>query len=515
VTQRDQPTRVHVAIIGSGFSGLGMAIRLKQEGVRDFVVLERANDVGGTWRDNTYPGCACDVPSHLYSFSFAPNPGWSHAFSPQPEILAYLKACAERYGILPHVRFDHAVTLAAWDDDARKWRIETTRGVFLADVMIGGAGALSEPSTPKLRGLEAFRGPAFHSARWDHSVDLAGKRVAVIGTGASAIQFVPQIQPKVGQLQVFQRTAPWILPRSNPSLSAREQAMFRALPFTQQVQRGVVYAVTELLGLGFRHPSLMKPLQSLALSYLERCVPDPALRAKLTPNYTIGCKRILYSNKYLRSLTQPNVDVVTDGIQEIRANSIVTADGREREVDAIIFGTGFHVTDIPFGKYVRGRGGRLLDEVWKGSPQAHLGTTVTGFPNFFVLLGPNTGLGHTSVVYMIESQIAHVMSALGYMKKHGLATVEAKPEAQAAFIADIDRRLATTVWNAGGCSSWYLDKTGRNSTLWPDATWRFRRRVEKFDPAEYILGGESARRSAPRGFVASPAAFSSADAGAE
>ncbi|HEX4446851.1 MAG TPA: NAD(P)/FAD-dependent oxidoreductase [Polyangiaceae bacterium] len=487
------PVRAQVAIIGSGFSGLGAAIRLKQEGFDDFVVLERASEVGGTWRDNTYPGCACDVPSHLYSFSFAPNPGWSRAFSPQPEIFSYLRACADRYGIVPHIRFDHAVKNAIWDEDARKWRIETSRGAFVVDVMIGAAGALSEPATPKLRGLEQFQGPAFHSARWDHSVDLTGKRVAVIGTGASAIQFVPEIQPKVAELQLFQRTAPWVLPRKNRDISEGVQSVFRALPAAQMLVRGQIYAITELFGMGFRHPRLLKPLQKLATQYLEKCIPDPVRRAKLTPDYALGCKRILFSNKYLRALGKDNVDVVTDGIQEIRPHSIVTNDGREREVDAIVFGTGFHVTDIPFGKYVTGRDGLTLDDVWKGSPQAHLGTTVAGFPNFFFLLGPNTGLGHTSVVYMIESQIAHVVSALRYMRDRRVGTVEVRPEAQAAFIADVDRRLGKTVWNTGGCNSWYIDKTGRNSTLWPDATWRFRRRVRNFDPSEYELDRPAAR----------------------
>jgi cation diffusion facilitator CzcD-associated flavoprotein CzcO len=489
----DDLTHVKVAIVGSGFSGLGMAIRLKQEGMDDFLVLERANEVGGTWRDNTYPGCACDVPSHLYSFSFAPNPDWSRDFSPQREIFAYLRSCASRYGILPHIRFGHAVTKTTWDEDAQIWRIETSKGTITANVMVGAAGALSDPATPKIPGLETFAGRAFHSAKWDHEVDLTGRNVAVIGTGASAIQFVPEIQPKVGKLSVFQRTPPWIMPRRNREVSEREHRTFKALPFLQKVARGQIYAVTELFGLGFRHPKLLEPLQRVAEGYLAKCIPDPVLRAKLTPNYKLGCKRVLFSNRYLKTLAEPNVDVVTDAIQEIRPNSIVTKDGREHPVDTIIFGTGFHVTDLPFGKFVTGRGGRTLDDVWKGSPQAHLGTTVAGFPNFFLLLGPNTGLGHTSVVYMIESQIAYVLSALRYMREKQVATVEPRAEAQAAFIADLDRRLASTVWNTGGCASWYIDKTGRNSTLWPDATWRFRRRVAAFKPSEYLLGRPPAR----------------------
>ncbi len=491
------PAHVHVAIIGSGFSGLGAAIRLKQEGMHDFVVLERADDVGGTWRDNSYPGCACDVPSNLYSFSFAPNPEWTRAFSPQPEIFEYLRACASRYGITPHVRFRHAVTNAAWEEEGQKWRIETTKGAYTANVVIAGVGGLSEPSVPKLPGLERFEGAAFHSARWDHGVDLGGRSVAVVGTGASAIQFVPAIQPKVGKLHLFQRTPPWILPRRNPVVNEGAHAVFRAFPSAQRLARGSVYAVTELFGTGFRHPWLMRPLQRAAVDYLERCVPDPVLRAKLTPSYTIGCKRILFSNTYLRALAKENVEVVTTGIREVRSRTIVTTDGREHGVEAIVFGTGFQVTEIPFGKHVRGRDGRTLDELWNGSPQAHLGTTVAGFPNFFLLLGPNTGLGHTSIVYMIESQIEHIVNALRFMRDRGLATVEPRAEAQAAFIADVDRRLRGTVWNTGGCASWYIDKTGRNSTLWPDATWRFRRRVTRFDPQEYRLGSPHVRITAP------------------
>ena len=513
------PTHVHVAIVGTGFGGLGTAIRLKQEGLHDFVLLERADDVGGTWRDNTYPGCACDVPSHLYSFSFAPNPGWSRRFSPQPEILEYPWGVAARYGILPHVRLGHAVLGTAWDETAQRWRIETVRGIFTADVLVGAAGGLSTPSIPRLAGLDRFEGKVFHSATWDHGVDLTGRDVAVIGNGASAIQFVPEIQPKVGRMVTYQRTPSWILPRANGPVGEGVKSIFRSFPAAQLAARGTIYATTELFGLGFRHPALMKPLQKLALGYIEREVRDPVLRAKLTPNFTLGCKRILFSTKYYRALTQPNVEVVSDGIREITAQGIVTADGRERACDTIIFGTGFEVTNTPFSAAVRGRGGKTLGETWDGSPRAHLGTSVAGYPNFFIILGPNTGLGHTSVVYMIESQIEHVINAVLYMKKHGVTAVEPKPEAQAAFLADVDRRLGHTVWNTGGCASWYIDKTGRNSTLWPDATWRYRRRVQRFDPAEYVLStAPVARRGAepkPSARAVSAVAHASAPGGAQ
>ncbi|HEU4884474.1 MAG TPA: NAD(P)/FAD-dependent oxidoreductase [Longimicrobium sp.] len=482
-----QESDVRIAIIGSGFGGLGTAIRLKQRGMDDFVVLERAGDVGGTWRDNTYPGCACDVQSHLYSFSFAPNPDWSRSFSPQPEIQSYLQRCAREYGILPHIRFHHEVTDARWDEDAQRWCIQTSRGPLTAQVLVMAAGALSDPVIPSLPGLDGFEGRAFHSARWDHAYDLRGKRVAVIGTGASAIQFIPEIQPLVAQLHVFQRTPPWILPRHQRELRPGERRLFRGVPAAQRAARGAIYVAREAMVLAFRHPRAMRAAQRVALRHLRKSVPDPALRAKLTPDWTMGCKRVLISNDYLPALAQPNVEVVTDGIAEVRARSIVTADGAERPVDAIIFGTGFQPTDPPLARHTHGRGGRTLAQVWAGSPRAHVGTTVAGFPNLFMLMGPNTGLGHSSVIYMIEAQIEHLLGALDHMRAHGIAAVEPRVEAQEAFIAGLDRRMTGTVWTSGGCRSWYLDATGRNSTLWPDFTWRFRRRVARFEPSEYAM----------------------------
>lgn len=481
--------RVRVAIVGSGFGGLGTAIRLKRRGMDDFVVLERAGDVGGTWRDNTYPGCACDVQSHLYSFSFAPNPEWSKSFSPQPEIQAYLRRCARDYGILPHVRFHHEVLAAAWDDAARRWRIRTSAGPVTAQVLVMATGALSDPVVPALPGLDGFEGRAFHSARWDHGYDLRGKRVAVVGTGASAIQFIPEIQPLVERMHVFQRTPPWILPRHQHDYGAREHRLFRRHPRAQRMIRGAIYLAREAMVLGFRHPRAMRVAQRVALRHLREAVPDAALRRKLTPEWTLGCKRVLLSNDYLPALARPNVEVVTDAIAEVRARSIVTEDGVERPVDAILFGTGFQPTDPPLARHLRGRDGRTLAETWAGSPAAHLGTTVVGFPNLFVLMGPNTGLGHTSVVYMIEAQVEHLLGALEHMRRHGLEAVEPRAEAQDAFVAAVDRRMAGTVWTEGGCRSWYLDSTGRNSTLWPDFTWRFRTRVARFEPGEYELQG--------------------------
>ncbi|HEX2191311.1 MAG TPA: NAD(P)/FAD-dependent oxidoreductase, partial [Longimicrobiaceae bacterium] len=375
---------------------------------------------------------------------------------------------------------------AEWDGEAQRWRVETSRGTLDARVLVMATGALSDPLVPDLPGLDRFRGAAFHSARWDHGFDLDGKRVAVVGTGASAVQFVPEIQPRVARLHVFQRTPPWILPRQDRALRGAEQGFFRRVPAAQRLARGTIYLLRELFVLGFRNPGAMRLAQLVALRHLRRSVPDPELRAKLTPDWTLGCKRVLLSNDYLPALARPSVEVVTDAIAEVREHSVVTADGAERPVDAIVFGTGFRPTDPPLAPRVRGRGGRTLAEAWAGSPRAHLGTTVAGFPNLFVLLGPNTGLGHTSVVYMIEAQVEHLLAALRHMRRHGVGALEPRPEAQEAFVAEVDAGMEGTVWTSGGCRSWYLDRTGRNSTLWPDFTWRFRRRVARLDPAEYL-----------------------------
>jgi cation diffusion facilitator CzcD-associated flavoprotein CzcO len=483
---------VDVAIIGSGFSGLGMAIRLKQEGNEDFVVLEQADEVGGTWHHNTYPGCACDVPSHLYSFSFAPNPAWSETYSKQPEIRDYLRRCAERFELAPHLRLGHKVTSASWDEHEARWEIETSEGSFKARVLVAGMGPLHAPKIPDLPGLDRFEGAAFHSARWDHEYDLDGKRVASIGTGASAIQYVPAIQPRVERLHVFQRTPPWVVPHSTRPITRFERRLYRAFPAAQRLVRGGIYTAREALVLGLaKKPRLMDAIEAMARRHMSSQISDPGLLEKVTPDYKIGCKRILPSNHWYRALDEPNVELVTGGVKEVRPRSIVAEDGVERPVDAIIFGTGFHVTDMPVAKQVRGRDGKLLDDLWRGSPQAHLGTAVPGFPNLFLLLGPNTGLGHSSMVYMIESQVAHVIDALRVMEERGADTVEVSPEAADRFNQGIQEQLDGTVWNTG-CASWYLDDTGRNATLWPDWTWRFRRRTARFDLAEYRI--ETGRR---------------------
>ena len=481
-------THHRTVIVGAGFSGIGMAIRLLEDGERDFVLLERASDLGGTWRDNTYPGCRCDVPSHLYSFSFAPNPRWSATFSPQPEILEYLRGVADRFGVRPHVRFDTELESAEWDADEARWRIETSQGALTADVLIAAQGPLSDPLIPDLPGLDSFEGKTFHSAAWDHGHDLEGERVAVVGTGASAIQFVPSIQPSVGKLHVFQRTPPWVMPHPNRPMSELERRLYQRLPAAQLAMRAGIYWARETFVLQFRNRRMRKLATRMALRQLERQVPDPELRAKLTPRYELGCKRILPTDEWYPALVKPNVEVVTDLITEVRPHSVVTADGTEREVDTIIYGTGFHVTDVPIANRISGRDGRTLAEVWSGSMQAYKGTTVAGYPNLFFLVGPNTGLGHTSIVFMIESQINYVLDALTTMRRREARTVEVRPEAQAAYNAELDRMTEGTVWVSGGCQSYYIDSNGHNSTLWPTYTWPFRQRTREFDEAAYALG---------------------------
>ena len=479
---------VRVAILGTGFSGLGMAIGLKQSGEENFVVLERAGEIGGTWRDNTYPGCACDVQSHLYSFSFALNPHWSHTYSSQGEIWEYLRRCARRFGVLPHIQWHCELQNAAWNENDRRWLITTSQGQFTTDVFILGNGPLSEPSLPAIPGIENFEGTLFHSARWNYDYDLRSKRVAVIGTGASAIQFIPRIQPQVGHLSLFQRTPPWILPRMDRTIPTWQKTLYSLFPLLQRMERSQMYWLRELTAYGLIYkPSILKTAIQLAQQHLQTQIPDPVLREKLTPHYMLGCKRILLSDDFYPALTQPNAELVTEHIREVRAHSIVTQDGREHEVDTIICGTGFHVTDTRLPQYIHGCGGQSLADSWnvKG-PNAYLGTTVPSFPNLFLLIGPSTGLGHNSMIFMIESQIAYILDCLRTMHKQDLQAVEVLPETQEAFYAEMQRRMQGTVWTSG-CSSWYLDAKGHNTTLWPGFTFEYRYRTHRFDSQHYKL----------------------------
>jgi cation diffusion facilitator CzcD-associated flavoprotein CzcO len=483
---------VTTVIVGSGFAGICAAIKLQQSGRSDYAILERAGDVGGTWRDNSYPGCACDVPSYLYSFSFAPNPDWQHAFSRQPQILDYLRGVVRDYGLTPRLRLRTELLGADWDSATGTWQIETSAGPMTADHLLLAVGPLSEPSVPPLPGLDRFEGTTFHSAAWDHDHDLTGERVAIIGTGASAIQFVPHVQRRAGRLTLFQRTAPWVLPRRDRPYSSRERRLNRLLPGLQRAIRARMYAVREFWLVGFtKRPGMLALAEKLALKHLEGQVPDPGLRAKLTPHFRLGCKRVLLSNDYYPALVQPNAEVVSDRIVEVLRHAVVTettSGGRvEHPADTIIFGTGFRVTDPPVAELVRGSDGRTLAEHWASAGMSALhGLTVAGFPNLFFMVGPNTGLGHTSIVLMIEAQLRYLLDLLDQVEAAGGGSFEPRREAQDRYNARVQAQLAGTVWNTGGCSSWYLDSHGRNTTLYPTFTFVFIRelrhaRLEDYD----------------------------------
>ena len=481
-----EPAEVTALIVGSGFGGIAMAAQLQRDGMSDFTIVERGPDVGGTWRDNTYPGAACDVPSHLYSFSFAPNPNWTRSFSPQPEIQDYLRATARRLGVYERCRFGAELTAARWDAAAQRWLVDTTAGPFRARFLISAGGPLSDPATPDLPGLDRFEGTTFHSARWDHEHDLRGERVAVIGTGASAIQFVPRIAPDVAALYVHQRTAPWVIPRRDRALRPAEKWLFRRLPLAQKLIRGAIYWGREVNVVLFaKQPRLTALPQRIALRHLAAQVPDAEVRQRLTPSFTFGCKRVLISNDYYPALMRANVELVDDPITEVRAHSIVTAGGTERPVDTIIFATGFRVTDSPVADRIVNGAGMSLAETWRGGMAALHGSTIAGFPNLFLIIGPNTGLGHTSMIYMIESHAQYVSDAIREILARVLSSIQPHRRVQDEYNRAVQRRLAPTVWNSGGCRSWYLDARGHNTTLWPDFTFRFRSQTRRIDLAEY------------------------------
>ena len=475
-----------VVVIGAGFGGIGASIKLAEHSI-DHIVIEKMDDVGGTWWANKYPGCRCDVPSHLYSFSFALNPDWSNSFSEQPEIHRYLRKVAEDNGVLPRVRFNTTVHSAHWDDDARLWVLDTSAGTCTANAVITAHGFLSEPAFPDIKGLDTFRGQVMHSAQWDPSYDVTGKRVAVIGTGASAVQIVPRVHETARRLHVFQRTAAWILPHRGRTIRDWERSLYRRFPAAQRLVRNALYYQAELLFA----PSLLKSrrlelIKKMSLEHLEKQVPDPELRAKLTPTFEPGCKRLTPTNEYLPAIASPRTELVTDGIKEVTADGIVSTDGTLRELDVIILATGFKVTDNTFPSAIRGRDGRTLREVWDaGSMGGYNGTTFAGFPNLFMLAGPNTGIGHTSLVYMIEAQFPYILQALELMEERGIAALDVRPDVQEAYNEEIQRKLAPSVWLTGGCSSWYLDEYGRNSTIWPDYTFKFARRLARFDLDNY------------------------------
>jgi cation diffusion facilitator CzcD-associated flavoprotein CzcO len=477
-----------VAIVGAGFGGIGTAISLRRAGIEDVVVLERGGRVGGVWNQNTYPGAACDVPSHLYSYSFARNPRWGRRFAAQSEIQRYVEDVARAHGVLDRVSVNRDVTSATWDQEAARWRLETNDGAVEASVLVCACGQLTRPSIPRLEGLERFAGPAFHSSQWRHDVDLRGLRVGVLGSGASAIQLVPAIQPLVRSMTVVQRTPPWILPKPDRAYRRFDTALFERLPLAQKAGRFGFWAFLEAGIAGFiGYDALMRPLAAISRAHLRRQVTDPKLRSRLTPTYRMGCKRVLISSDWYPALAAPNVDVVTDGIDRVTETGLVLRDGRTVELDALIFGTGFRTREFVAPMRITGRDGRALDDAWSESPHAWHGLAVPGFPNFFLIYGPNTFGGSGSAIYMIESQMRHVAAAAGELRRTGARSIEVRERAHEQFMDFLHRRQRRTVWATGGCSSWYIDDEGRDPTNWPGFTLEYRRRTARVRPEVYAL----------------------------
>lgn len=473
--------RVRVCIVGAGFSGIAAAIGLRRAGVTDIVIVERASAVGGAWRDNTYPGCACDVQSRLYELDAAPWPEWTRKFAGQEEIRAYLESVVEIFGLEPMLRLRTELTGAQWRDVDDAWHVETSQGPIVADVLISACGGLTEPLYPDSPGIADFSGRAMHTARWDHSVDVCGKRVAVVGTGASAIQVVPAIAPDAAEVVVMQRTPPWVMPRRDRAVPQWYRAFLAAFPPAQRAMRGLTSWAREAQLISFTRQGAFRAMgERIARRHLEAQVTDPALRERLTPRYDLGCKRILLSDDYYPALTRANV-TVAPGLERVTTTGVVDADGDEHPVDIIVWATGFKVLEPPLADRVVGREGQTLAQAFaRNDMSAYKGTTVAGFPNLYILQGPNTGLGHSSVLLMSEAQIDYLVPAVA----SGLV-VEVDPSHQRAYVEDIDRRLATTVWQRGGCRSWYQNGHGRNVALWPGSTHGFARMMRPFDRGAY------------------------------
>ena len=477
-----------VVVIGAGISGIAAAIKLREAGVADVVVLEKAGAYGGTWRANTYPGCACDVPSALYSYSFAPRGDWSRLFAEQPEILEYVGDVARRHQLEEITRFGVEMTSAQWDETTQQWCLETSAGSLSARFLVSAAGPWDAPQVPDVPGLADFPGEVFHSARWNHDYDLSGKRVAVIGSGASAVQFVPEIQPLVGSLHLFQRTAHWVLPKLDRPVPGVGKWALRRLPLAHRVLASTEYTLMELVGLAFHRPKpLMHALMGLARAYLWATVRDPGLRDRLTPRYLLGCKRILFSNDWFRALTRSNVAVHATGVDGVRGSTVVGADGSEAEVDAIVLGTGFKILDMPVAERVRDAGGRTLAEHWDGSPEAYLGTMVAGFPNAFIVLGPSLGTGHSSAFTIAETQVRLIVQAIEAVRAEGWSSIAVRPEAQQEYVEQVQAALTGTAYNLSSCHSYYVDANGRNSFSWPWSTGELVRRVGRFRPEHYVI----------------------------
>ncbi len=478
-----------IAIIGAGFSGIGMAIRLKQQGIESFTVFEKATEVGGVWRDNTYPGAGCDVPSHLYSYSFERRADWTRKFPKQPEILDYLGHCVRTYRLEPHLRLGVEVASAEWDDDESRWHLTTVDGQrHVFDMVVFGLGQLNRPHWPDLEGLDSFGGTVFHSARWNHDHDLRGERVAVIGNGASAVQFVPPVAEQAGQLYQFQRSANWLMPKPDKVFSDRAKMLFRRLPLWERIVRTEIYLSFELRFLAMRNGSKANQMaRDAGLEFLTEQVSDPELRAKLTPDYPVGCKRILITDDYLPALCRDNVEVVTDPIARIEPDGIVTADGTHRPVDTIVVATGFEATDFLSPIDIVGRHGRRLHDEWKAGASAYEGVAVSGYPNLFILYGPNTNLGHNTIIFMIEAQIRFVLACLDRLREPGVEWIDVRPEAAARYDDGLQQALVGTVWEAG-CDSWYKTAEGKVTNNWPKFTFQYWWETRHHRVADFELG---------------------------
>jgi cation diffusion facilitator CzcD-associated flavoprotein CzcO len=479
------PVHHDVVIIGAGFGGLGMAIQLRRRGRDHFAILEQDAGVGGTWHANRYPGAACDIPSLLYSFSFAPNTQWSRSYPGQAEIEAYLNQCVDRFDLLPHLHLRTRVSSLRWEADSQRWTVTAQqRGQqrqWTARVVVNATGGLSRPAMPTLPGLDSFAGTVMHTARWHAEVPLAGRRIGVVGTGASAVQLVPRLVDKAAQVVVFQRTPAWILPKHDRPVGATRRWLLDNLPGLRQVARAGVYALHELRAPGFtRQPRILKALEPLALRYLQRHVKNPALREALTPDYRMGCKRILIASDFYPALQRRNAKLVTSPIARVLPDGVATADGKHHALDVLVLATGFQAAEAMAPFPITGRGGAELNEVWREGAKAYLGTTVPGFPNLFLIVGPNTGLGHNSMVFMIESQLRYVMDALDRMDRARLAAVDTRPEVAEAYNQRLQQRMQRTVWTTGGCTSWYQARNGRITTLWPGSTLAFRWHTRRF-----------------------------------
>jgi cation diffusion facilitator CzcD-associated flavoprotein CzcO len=476
-----------VAVVGGGFGGVGTAVMLRRAGYTDVTVFEQAERVGGVWQHNTYPGLSCDVPSHLYEFSFAPNPHWARRFSPGPEIQAYVEDVARRFGVSDRIRVNTEVRRATFDETRGRWVLDTNAGEHEADILVTACGILRTPKLPAVRGLDRFAGTMFHTAHWNHDVDLAGKRVAIIGTGCTAIQVVPEIQPVVAHLDVYQRSPGWTFPKGDFAYGPRAQRLFERFPAVQKLDRLAVFAFMEIAAAGMtRHRWILAPLRAAGRWQIRRHIKDPDLRRRLTPKDEIGCKRLMLTDDWHRTLAQPNVEVITDAISEVTEHGITTADGSEHPVDVLILATGFRTHDFVAPMEIVGRGGKTLAGVWHDSPKAYLGATVPGFPNMFVLYGPNTNGGAGSALHMLESAIGHVIAGIRALERTGARTIEMRPEAAAGFDRELRAALDRTVWQSG-CSSWYVDERGDNPSQWPWLWTTYRRWTARIDPDVYEL----------------------------